>query len=91
MDSAFRGCWSFPLETVAAKVIGTLAMYHPQPRAASARDLELATLLTHAAALVISRHQETERRAQAEAPLRLRGHDVLTGQERKSTSTRKAT
>jgi GAF domain-containing protein len=81
-DFPLRGCWSFPLETVAGKVIGTLAMYHPQPRAASARDLELATLLTHAAALIISRHQEAEWRTQAEAALRLHGDNVLTGQER---------
>lgn len=81
-DFPLRGCWSFPLETVAGKVIGTLAMFHPQPRAASARDLELATLLTHAAALIISRHQEAEWRAQAEAALRLQGDNVLTGQGR---------
>jgi two-component system, chemotaxis family, CheB/CheR fusion protein len=70
VDFEFRGCWSFPVETTAGKVIGTFAMYHRDPRDATPRDVELATLLTRAAALIISRYQEAEKRARAEAAFR---------------------
>jgi PAS domain S-box-containing protein len=66
----YRACWSFPVETTTSKVVGTFAMYHRQPRAATPRDLELAAMLTRAAAIIISRHQEVEERARAEAALR---------------------
>lgn len=49
-------CWTFPIETRAAKLIGTFALYHRQPRGASSRDLQLAALFTGAAALVISHY-----------------------------------
>ena len=69
VDFDYRGCWSFPIETTAAKVIGTFAIYHRQARAATPRDLELITLFTRAAGIIISRHQESEKRAHAEAVL----------------------
>src|SRR5262249_3171351 len=68
-DFAFRGCWSFPIETTAAKVIGSLAIYHRQPREASTRDIELAMLFTRAAALIVAHYQEVQRRAQVGAAL----------------------
>jgi two-component system CheB/CheR fusion protein len=66
----FRSCWSFPVETAAGKVVGTFAAYHKRPRAATARDLELAAVLTRAAAIIISRHQEAEERERAGRALR---------------------
>jgi two-component system CheB/CheR fusion protein len=66
----YRGCWSFPVETTASKVVGTFAMYHRQPRAPTSRDLELGGVLTRAAAIIISRHQEAEERARVETALR---------------------
>ncbi len=65
----FRACWSFPIETE-GKVVGTLAMYFPEPREATERDHEFATVLTRAAAIIISHHQEAEERTRAEAALR---------------------
>lgn len=75
-DCDVRACWSFPIETTAGKIIGTFAIYHRQPRAATPRDLELATLLTRAAAVIVSRHHEAEKRAAAEAALRKSGVEL---------------
>jgi PAS domain S-box-containing protein len=65
-EHAYRGVWSFPIETTEGKVVGTLALYLASPRAATARDLELADVITRAAAIIISRAQEAEQRQRAE-------------------------
>ncbi|HXS75325.1 MAG TPA: PAS domain S-box protein [Terracidiphilus sp.] len=65
----FRGCWSFPLKASSGKAIGTFALYFKQPRHAMSRDLQLANVLTHAAAIIISKHQEAGNRAQTERAL----------------------
>jgi signal transduction histidine kinase/DNA-binding response OmpR family regulator len=66
----FRGCWSFPIETVAGKVVGTFAIYFDSAREATPRDYALAAVLTRTAAIIISRHQEAEERARAVESLR---------------------
>jgi PAS domain S-box-containing protein len=66
----YRGCWSFPVETSAGKVVGTFAMYFKEPRAATTRDRELAALLAQAAGIIVSRHYEAEERRRAESTLR---------------------
>ena len=65
----FRACWSFPIEAE-GKIVGTLAMYFPNPREATERDQEFASVLTRAAAIIISHHQEAEERVRAEGALR---------------------
>lgn len=60
----FRACWSFPIETDGGDVVGTLAFYYKNPRVPSANDLEMATVLNQAAAVLISRQQFAEERAQ---------------------------
>lgn len=76
-EYGYCGCWSFPVETVTGKIVGSLAMYLNEPRDATSRDRELAAALTQAAAIIISRHQEAEERervdrvrAETEAALR---------------------
>src|SRR5262245_23874446 len=66
----FRGCWSFPVETEERSIVGTLALYFPSPRQASARDLEAAAFLTRAAAIIISRYLESAERGRVEGALR---------------------
>ena len=61
--TGFRGCWSFPVETSAGKTVGSLALYFKDPREATAQDRNLIATVTQAAAMIISRHQETEERA----------------------------
>ncbi|HET6527769.1 MAG TPA: GAF domain-containing protein, partial [Balneolaceae bacterium] len=66
----FHGCWSFPVETVAGKIVGSFAMYYREPREATPRDRKLAGIVTQAAAIIISRHNESEERKQSEKALR---------------------
>jgi len=72
-EHGFRGCWSFPIETSSGKIVGTFAMYFREPREATARDHQFAAVLTHTAAIIISRHQEAEERARREEELREAG------------------
>ena len=65
----YRGCWSFPIHSAAGVFVGTLAIYSRQPREATARELELASLLTNTASIILSRHQEARERQQAEEAL----------------------
>jgi GAF domain-containing protein len=51
----YRGCWSFPIETRDGNIVGTFAMYHKEPTDAKTRDLDLAAVLTCAAAGFIER------------------------------------
>jgi len=66
----YRGCWSFPVRTGTGQFVGTFAIYWPQPRDATALDLDFAALLTQTAAIIISRHTELEVRRQTEEALR---------------------
>ncbi|AMV20814.1 GAF domain-containing protein [Planctomyces sp. SH-PL14] len=66
----YRGCWSFPIRTTTGNVVGTLAIYSRQPREATEQDRELASLITHTASVILSRHKEAEARRQAEHALR---------------------
>ena len=66
----YRGCWSFPVHTVAGRFVGTFAIYSRQPREASPRDLEFAELVTQTAAIIIVRHTDAEERRRAETALR---------------------
>jgi PAS domain-containing protein len=50
--------------------VGTLAIYSRQPREASARDRELASLLTQTAAIIIAQHTEAAERKKVERALR---------------------
>lgn len=69
-QTGFRACWSFPIETISGKMVGTFAMYHREPLDATPRDLGVAAVVTRAAAILISRSQEADERARVEAALR---------------------
>lgn len=65
-----RACWSFPIRTKDGPIVGTLGIYFHEPRTPTAQELELAGILTHAAAIIISREQELVERTQVEEALR---------------------
>ncbi len=69
-EYGYRGCWSFPLQSSVRQVLGTIAFYFREPRAATERDKEAAELLARTAAIIISSTQEAEDNARAEAALR---------------------
>ncbi|ODT45924.1 MAG: hypothetical protein ABS70_02030 [Nitrospira sp. SCN 59-13] len=66
----YRACWSFPVQTTGGPILGTLAWYFKEPRIPSSHQRAVAASLTHAAAIIISRHQEAEERFRAEGALR---------------------
>jgi two-component sensor histidine kinase len=66
----FRGCWSFPVETSAGKIVGTFAIYSREPREPTPQNLEFVATLTHTASIIISRHREAEERKLAAEALR---------------------
>lgn len=65
-----RSCWSFPVKTNEESVLGTFALYFKQPRKPDAREIELVGILSHAAAIIVSRHNESVERTRAEVALR---------------------
>lgn len=66
----YRAVWSFPIETLSGKVVGTFAMYFKLPREAMPRDYGFAAIITRAAAIIISQSQEIQERVCAEEALR---------------------
>jgi GAF domain-containing protein len=50
----YRGVWSFPVRLGIEDAIGTFALYFAEPREATARDYDFASVMTYAAAILIS-------------------------------------
>ena len=71
LSHGLRACWSTPIIDQNTDVLGTFAMYYPQPREPSPRDLELVDLITRAAALIITRARALTALADSEERLRL--------------------
>lgn len=65
-----RAGWFFPVQAMEGPVLGVFAMYFGQPRKPTARELELVGLVTHAAAIIMSRDTQLVERSQAERALR---------------------
>jgi PAS domain S-box-containing protein len=66
----YRGCWLFPIQAVGGPVLGTFALYFPKPRMPVDDDLNVASALERAAALIISQYREVAERARAEQALK---------------------
>ena len=64
-QNSIRACWSFPIRSVADKVLGTIAIYYESPRQPQQEDIDAVELLAQTAALVIERHKAAEERAVA--------------------------
>ena len=69
-EHGYRGCWSFPVQTSGGPILGTLALYFPEPRTPTRNDLAIVATLAHAAAIVISKYDEAKDRARAEQALK---------------------
>lgn len=68
-----RACWSTPIFSANARVLGSFAMYYREVRIPSLAESRLLELATHIAGIAIERH-EAERRIGYMAR-----HDALTG------------
>ncbi len=52
-----RACWSTPILSTNADVLGTFAVYYPEPRNPTPQDLELIKIATHIAGIAIGGKQ----------------------------------
>jgi GAF domain-containing protein len=59
----YRACWSFPVATSSGRVLGSFAMYYPEPHEATPGDVNVATVLTRAAAAIIVQYESRKERA----------------------------
>jgi len=66
-----RASWSFPVRTEGGPVVGTFALYFPEPREPQSRELEVAQVIAHAAAIIISRYSAEQILHEREQQLRL--------------------
>jgi PAS domain S-box-containing protein len=66
---ALRACWSTPIMSSEASVIGTFAMYYREPRSPSRRDQEVIAKITHLAGVAIERKLTHEKLQRSEAYL----------------------
>jgi hypothetical protein len=55
----YRGCWSFPIAARTGIILGTFAIYHPEPAEPNDRDLDLVSFLTSTAATLIARRPDS--------------------------------
>jgi PAS domain S-box-containing protein len=69
-EHGIRGCWSQPIRSSEGDVLGTVALYFRQPRAAEPADLVSLQLLAHTAAVVIERSQAAQERRHASERLK---------------------
>ncbi|WP_052417742.1 ATP-binding protein [Cellvibrio mixtus] len=70
----FRATWSFPVRVAGGKIVGTFCMYYQQPRDVTPRDLEVASTLTNAAAVIMVHHLAMQERIRTEQVLREADH-----------------
>jgi PAS domain S-box-containing protein len=55
LEHGLRACWSIPILSTRGALLGTLAIYHPEPSAANERDLRIAEIAVRTAAIAIER------------------------------------
>jgi diguanylate cyclase (GGDEF)-like protein len=73
MDAGLRHCWSMPIKAADGEVLGTLALYGPQPRQPLPEQLALMEDGARLAGIAIERHRAMERLIHDAR------HDGLTG------------
>ncbi len=62
MDAGLRACWSTPILAAGGRVLGTFAMYYPQPCRPGAGDLALIDVLVRSVSTAIQRSRLDEQR-----------------------------
>lgn len=63
--AGLRACWSTPIVGSAGQLLGTFALYYPQPQQPGPRDLVLVQVLVRTAAMAIERSRADEERERA--------------------------
>jgi len=73
LPHGLRACWSMPIPSNEAGVLGSFAIYHDQPCRPSARDLDFLSMSTRLAAVAIEHRLLTDQLSHQAH------HDALTG------------
>lgn len=60
LEHGLRACWSTPIRSSSGEVLGTCALYYPEPRAPSREDTSLIWMATHLAGIAIQRAEEDD-------------------------------
>ena len=71
-----RACWSTPIVSSAGNVLGTFAIYYPEPRSPNPQDSTLIEQITHLASIAIERAQAAQA-LQQQANLLEQAHDAI--------------
>jgi len=66
-----RACWSTPILSAEAKVLGSFAMYYAEPRGPSEAEMRLTEVATHLASIAIERSRAEEVMRQSEERFRV--------------------
>ena len=66
LQYGLQACWSMPIFSSQGQVLGTFAMYYPNPRNPNEQDLQLLKTLTQLAGIAIERNRAEETLAKRE-------------------------
>jgi PAS domain S-box-containing protein len=69
LTHSLRACWSTPIFSSEGKVIGTFAMYYPEPRSPSSLEQDTIKHITHLAGVAVQRKLAEMSRRESEAYL----------------------
>ena len=72
-EHGLRSAWSMPIRGAGGGVLGTFALYHPEPHEPEAQEQELVAVATNLAGIAIERRRAEEGLRQSEELLRLVG------------------
>ncbi len=79
LDSGFRAVWSMPIKGASGKLLGSVAIYRPEPGMPDSRELVLQSHATRLAALAIERNLAEEALRNSEAKFRGLFEGVIEG------------
>jgi diguanylate cyclase (GGDEF)-like protein/PAS domain S-box-containing protein len=79
LDSGFRAVWSMPIKGASGKLLGSVAIYRPEPGMPDSRELVLQLHATRLAALAIERNLAEEALRNSEAKFRGLFEGVIEG------------
>jgi len=69
LSHSLRACWSTPMLSSEGRVLGTLAVYHREPRRPTLHERDIVERITHLAAVTVERKQAEEALHQAQIEL----------------------
>jgi two-component sensor histidine kinase len=78
LPHGLKACWSTPILSRTTTVLGTFALYHHEPRAPSAHEIEIVDLLMRITAVAIEHEQDRQQRQLLVEELTHRVKNTLT-------------